>query len=55
MLAFQLIPCRDKESCTGSQSSPALTAFLSKKMFQMSFPKPRESLAVVCWQTSVHK
>ena len=32
-----------------------LTAFLSKKMFQMSFPKIRESLAVVCWQTSVHK
>lgn len=54
-LAFQLIPCRDKDSSAGSQPSPALTAFLSRKMFQMSFPKTRESLVVVCWQTSVHK
>lgn len=32
-----------------------LTAFLSKKMFQISFPKPRESFAAACWHTSAHK
>lgn len=35
---------------------PALTAFLSRKIFQMSLPKARESLGLLCWrQTSQHR